>query len=328
MAPETLDENGLVAWLRTLDPQSRIGDDAAFLPAGRERAVTVDHQIEGVHFVPDLHPAVVAERLLAVNLSDLAAVGATPRWAFLAFAGPPTTDRRALLRSLAAACERHGVELSGGDLARSERLHLSLTLIGERPPRGRWLRREAARPGDGLWLSGTLGESAIGRELVARGARMTPEHSSLPPRLRLDADAGRAALAAVRRHLRPEPATRLGVELGRRRRVAAIDLSDGLSRDLDRLCRASGVGAVVEMDRLPLAPGHEALARALDRDPLRLALHGGEDYVLLFTLPAGARPPRSASVRAIGRIVEGAGAALSLRGRTETLSPEGWDHLG
>lgn len=322
------DENRLVDWLRSLDPAGPIGDDAALVTGVGDLALTVDHQIEGVHFVRGMPPELVARRLLAVNLSDLAAVGATPRWALLAFAAPRGFDRRRILEPLVEACRRYGVVLAGGDLAASERLHLSLTLVGVRPARGHWLRRDGARVGDRLWISGVLGASALGRALIARGARVGSRGIALPTGLRLAPRLRRAAREAVRHHLEPAPALELGQALGRRRRVAAIDVSDGLSRDLDRLCRASGVGALVDSESLPVAEGHTELALALGEDPLLLALHGGEDYALLFSLPANAKPPREGPpARPLGRFVRGTGARLSREGRAWPLRPAGWDHL-
>src|SRR6185436_12693499 len=126
--------------------------------------VTTDSQIEGVHFPPGLDPALVARRLLAVNLSDLAAMGAEPRHAFLALAAPPGFAHRRFFRALLAACRLQGVELAGGDLARDpHHVHAVLTLLGTRPAAGRWLRRDGARPGHRLWHGGTVGESAAGQ---------------------------------------------------------------------------------------------------------------------------------------------------------------------
>ncbi|MEO7796035.1 MAG: AIR synthase related protein, partial [Thermoanaerobaculia bacterium] len=168
-------EEGLVAWLRTATAlrsggarRTLIGDDTATLPSGQ--VVTVDQQIEGIHFPAGLAPAIVARRLLAVNLSDIAASGARPRHAFLALAAPPEFDHRAFFRALVAACDKHGIALAGGDLALSDKLHLSLTLMGERRPGDGTLAREQARAGQHLWIGGTLGESALGCELLRRGA--------------------------------------------------------------------------------------------------------------------------------------------------------------
>jgi thiamine-monophosphate kinase len=328
-----LSEERLLAWLRELaDPRHRwIGDDAALLAATGPLAVTVDHQVSGVHFVPDLDPAVAGARLVAVNLSDLAAVGARPVYAFLALAAPPEQDLKPFCRGVVRACRRAGLQLAGGDLSRGDRLSASLTVIGRRVARGRWLRRAGARPGDELWLGGTIGESALGRALLEAGAR--PRGGSLAAPRELAAELrrtrlGAAARRAVRRHLEPRPQLELGAWLARGARTAAIDLSDGFALDLDRLRRASGVGVEVETDRLPLAAGHRRLAALLGRDPWELALAGGEDYVLLFTRPPAARrPPAALGALAVGRIVETPGMRLRAGGVLQPLAPAGWDHF-
>jgi thiamine-monophosphate kinase len=333
-------EEGLVAWLRTLTGRSdarrsRIGDDTASLPGGG--VVTVDQQIQGVHFPAGLPPAVVARRLLAVNLSDLAASGARPRYAFLALAAPAGFDNRSFFRALVRACEEHGVELAGGDLALAPELHLSLTLIGERSRGSATLARDLARPGQTLWIGGTLGESALGCELLRRGARPRGNSVVLPASFSVKGGLRSAAVRAVRRHLLPTPQLELGWWLasrGRAARVAAIDVSDGLAKDLHRLCAASGVGARLDCAALRAAmPPHFAdLAARVGLDPDRLAESGGEDYVLLFTLPKRISPPRKFAALAIGEITStlgvvvddpDAGPASGLR----PLANKGWDHL-
>ena len=289
--------------------------------------MTVDHQIAGVHFPEGLDPRRAARRLLAVNLSDLAAVGARPRSAFLALAGPSERLFRGFLDGLVAACREAGVELAGGDLARTERLHASLTVTGELPPRGRWVRRDAARPGDRLWLGGTVGESAAGRLVLAAGAGVAGRGIDLPPELAAPRALARAARRAVRRHLAPRPQLELGAWLGRRRRAAAIDISDGLALDLHRLLEASRVGATLEAERLPLAERAGELAARLGRTALELALTGGEDYVLLFALAPSATPPEAAGCRAIGTVTGGRTVHLRHGGRTRRLEAAGWDHL-
>lgn len=320
-----MDEDDLLAWLRTIDPQatSAIGDDAALLEPAPEQALTVDSQIEGVHFLPGLDPAVVAERLLAVNLSDLAAVGARPELALLALSAPLDFQRRRFFRALLDAMRRHGVRLAGGDLARAPLVVASLTLLGHLPSGGRWLRRDGARPGDALWVGGTLGESALGRHLLARVGRPDP----LAAERELRSELIPAARRAIRRHLRPEPQLELGRWLSARRRVAALDLSDGLARDLPRLCRASGVGAAVEANALPVAAGSDALCIELGLDRLEMQLGGGEDYVLLFTLPTGESPPERFGCRRIGQIHEGRSLRLQDPAGERSLPAIGWDHL-
>lgn len=345
-------EDALTAWLRDrLGPGHLLGDDAAVLPElppGTRLVATVDSQIAGVHHPTDLDPALAARRLLAVNLSDAAAMGADPAWALLALSGPRDLDRRRYFDGLLAACREFGVTLAGGDLAGTEdvaigTLTLLATLPAGRPP----LLRSGARPGQAIWVAGTLGESGLGQRLLARGARMSAgmegaeqaegtEQVRLPPDLALPSELETAARRAVRRHL--DPAAHLGEQLRLGRMLAesgaegsavgaAMDLSDGLAMDLPRLCRASGAGAEIDAAALPTAPGFGDLCRRLDLDPLELALSGGEDYVLLFTLPEGTKPPDPASSGRIGTLTENPSIMMIRDGARLELRPEGWDHL-
>ncbi len=330
MSPIT-GEDRLIDWLRKQPGASLIGDDAALLPPGGPFAVTVDQQIAGVHFPSDLDPALLARRLLAVNLSDLAAMGAFPVWAFLALAAPPGFDHRRFFTALLAACRRHGLQLAGGDLARHPcAATAALTLLGAKEKSSRWLRREGASPGHDLWLGGTVGESAAGRMLIERGARSFRGDGSridLPPALESFSSLRDAARRAVRRHLRPIPQLALGRWLGTQPSGAALDVSDGVARDLHRLCRASGVGAEVEADALPFSARFIALCKAIGAAPLALALGGGEDYVLLFTLPSGLIPPAALRCRRIGTITKHRAVSLLDQGIRRDLPDLGWDHL-
>jgi len=309
-------EDRLIGWLRRQSGASGVGDDAAIIsamPAG-SFAVTVDHQIAGVHFPPDLDPAKVARRLLAVNLSDLAAMGAAPAYAFLALAAPAGFDHRKFFTALLGACRRYGVRLAGGDLARNpERLTASLTLLGTRAG-ARWIERGGARPGHALWLGGTIGESAAGRLVIERGGLQEGFSSSLQA----------AARRAVRRHLEPKPQLALGRWLADQQEGAGLDVSDGLARDLHRLCRASGAGAEVDAGALPFADRFAMLCETIGADQLALALTGGEDYVLMFTLPEGIEPGAG---RRIGRITGRRDVVLLRDGKRSPLPDLGWDHL-
>jgi thiamine-monophosphate kinase len=202
---------------------------------------------------------------------------------------------------------------------------MRLTLIGER--RGRWLRRSNARPGDRLWLGGTVGESAAGCALVSAGASFDGRRVALPRRPPLAESLARAARRAVRRHLLPVPQLELSAWLASRPRAAAIDISDGVARDLHRLCRESSVGAEVDGESLPFAPGFAELARGLGRGALDLALHGGEDYVLLFALPASEAPPAGFGATAIGVVTSGGAVRMKKGGATRPLGDLGFDHL-
>lgn len=329
MTPKvTTSEDRLIDWLRErLGQPDRLGDDAALLPASGPRTATVDSQIEGVHFPEGLDAALVARRLLAVNLSDLAAVGAAPRHALLALSARSEFDHRRFFRALLAECERHGIELAGGDLARNpQATSASLFLLGE--PVARFVGRDQARPGDRIWVGGTLGESAAGQRLLAQGARLEGRRVELPRAFRAPESLARAARRAVRRHLQPRPQLELGQRLARLPRAAAIDLSDGLAKDLPRLCRESSVGAEVDAGRLPLARGFTRLSKALDADPIDLALAGGEDYVLLFTLPADCPEAwRPSGCHPIGEIRTDGALRLMRNGTAEPWPETGWDHL-
>jgi len=322
-------EDRLIAWLRRQTRErgeDLLGDDAAVLPASAP-LVTVDQQIAGTHFPGDLAPPTVARRLVAVALSDLAAMGAEPRHAFLALTMPHRFEPRPFLTALLAACDAFGVVLAGGDLARGPVLAAALTLAGRRVARGRIVRRANARPGDAVWVGGTLGESAAGRGLVARGARIAGRGVQLPAGFPATPDLRRAAGLAVRRHLEPRPQLDLGRWLAGRRRAAAIDLSDGLAIDLHRLCRASDVGARIDASLLPLPTAFDRLAAQVGRPAVRLALAGGEDYVLLFAVPPTVRPPARFTARRIGEIVAGRRLTLEQDGSRRPLPPSGWDHL-
>jgi thiamine-monophosphate kinase len=326
--PEGSDgEDRLTGWLRRQPRTELLGDDAALLPTG-PRVTTVDSQVEGVHFLEGLDPAVVARRLLAVNLSDLAAVGAVPRYALLALSARPGFDHRRFLQALLESCGERGVRLVGGDLARSPGGTVAtLTLLGDLPHGGGFLRRRDARSGDELWVGGTLGESAAGQRLLARGARLDRDRILLPVEFRASEALARAARQAVRRHLLPQPQLDLGRRLGRLDRVAAMDLSDGLARDLPRLCRESDAGAEVEVEALPLAPAFDLLCKTLGEDPVELAMEGGEDYVLLFAVPEGGAADLPATCRRIGRMIEEKDLRRVRNGRVEPWPSGGWDHL-
>ncbi|MEM9552882.1 MAG: thiamine-phosphate kinase [Acidobacteriota bacterium] len=340
-------EDDLVDWLRArtaggrgasgdVEAGSPIGDDCAFLVPGlldgraSELAATTDQQIEGVHFLPGVEQPVVARRLLAVNLSDLAAVGARPAWALVALALPPGLEPRPFLDAFIDAAADFGVELVGGDVARAERFAATATLLGLRRAPGAFRRRDEARVGDSLWLGGSVGEAALGLALQHLGAHLDGTVVHLPPGLDRDLDSAAqrdAARRAVRRHLAPRPQLELGAWLAEQPRAAVIDVSDGLARDLHRLCRASGVGAALEAEHLPLAPQAAELARRIERDAFHDALGGGEDYVLLFTLPAGIEPPTRHGARRVGRIVAEPAVELVRGARRELLPPTGFDHL-
>ena len=298
-----------------------IGDDCALLSLkpGEELAVTTDLSIEGRHFRLDWHPPEsVGHRTLARGLSDLAAMGARPVAAFLSLGLPRklTTGRTGsrvwvdrFLDGLLELAKQHNVALAGGDLAESPVAVADIVLTGV-APRGKALLRSGARPGDRIYVTGTLGGAAA--ELEALGAS---------PRRFVKATSGEG----IWPHLYPQPRVAQGLWLRQRgMATAAMDLSDGLSTDLTHLCEASGVAAEVEAGALPL------LAKAT----LVQALHGGEDYELLFTAPPKARVPAvigGVPITSIGRILrmQGRRSRVTLIGENgpEPLEARGWEHF-
>lgn len=291
------------------------GDDCALTAPrpGRLLVSKVDELVEGVHFGPAFRPEEIGHKALAVALSDLAAAGSIPRWFLVALALPARIDDRLLARvarGMAALASRSGVILVGGNLTRAGALSLTVTTLGEVRPEEA-LRRSGAEAGDELWVTGTLGDAALGLRLLAAGRPKRPT-------------------GAVRAQLAPEPRLAIGAVAGRYA-SAAIDLSDGLLQDLGHLCERSGVGAEVDAVALPLS---KELRRRAGDDALGLALAGGEDYELLFTVPkARVAGLRRAAGRAgvpftrIGRIVAGGGIRVLGPGGTELPLParRGWD---
>ena len=255
-----------------------VGDDAALVrpSAGAVLAVSTDTLNEGVHFFAATEAAALGHKALAVNLSDLAAMGATPRWATLALALPHSEE--AWLADFAqgffALAERFGVDLIGGDTTRGP-LSINVTVIGELPE-GRALRRDAARAGDDIWVSGALGGAALGLALQ-RGQL---------------ALASAPAQAVAQRLQRPEPRVVLGERL-RELAHAAIDVSDGFAADLGHVLECSRVAAVIEYARLPRDPAFSDLSRdqAMRELERRCVLAGGDDYELVFTADPSRRAP-------------------------------------
>jgi thiamine-monophosphate kinase len=298
-----------------------IGDDCAVLrlKPEEELAVTTDLSISGQHFRLDWHPPeVIGHRSLARGLSDIAAMGARPVAAFLSLGlqrdltAPAWIDR--FLDGFFELADRHEVPLAGGDLAESPIAIADIVMLGA-TPRGKALRRSGAKPGDGLYVTGVLGGAAAGLKLLGkRGAGTTAA-----PRIRAR---DQESLAP---HLWPEPRIAQGLWLrGRGKATAAIDVSDGLSTDLDHLCRESGVAAEVDAEALPLARGAT----------LHQALHGGEDYELLFTAKPGMKIPSGIAgvpITRIGRIVKkssGRSRVILIKdSRREPLERHGWEHF-
>jgi thiamine-monophosphate kinase len=306
-------EAQIVARVRQLF-SSRIGDDAAIVD---DRVYTTDLLVEGVDFTQATPPRLIARKSLAVNLSDLAAMGSKPSYALLALVVPdwaqPALDE--MLVAYAEAAREYGIEIIGGDLSRGDKLTIAITAVGTIATRA--LLRSGARPGDRIYLSRPIGGSATGLTLLQR------EGASYAQREFID--------SAIRRHLDPEPEIALGLALAAIPQVTAcIDVSDGLSTDLHHLCEASGFGAELEKERIPIFPDLMAHARTLGIDVRDAVLHGGEEYALLFTSSlrefelstALGRP-----VYAIGRITRERDILLKEDGVARELPARGWDHF-
>jgi thiamine-monophosphate kinase len=320
-------ETEFVNWLRRHAPRAGgrvklgIGDDAALVKVaqGNELILTSDLSIEDVHFRRDLHPPRSAgHRALARALSDVAAMGGQPRFALVSLAlsqGTPRAWVEEFYEGVFGLARRFDVTVIGGDTAVFDgKITADLVLAGE-VARGKALLRAGARPGDALYVSGWPGRSALGLELLRSGR----------------AQAGGRPAASVTAHLYPQPRCGLGRFLAEHLLAsAAIDISDGLALDASRLLEASGVGVRLWANRLPLPENPPGTDPEL---PLELALFGGEDYELLFTVPPRkvARLPRKVggvSLTRIGEIRRRRGLTLVLpTGEEVSLAPRGYDHF-
>ena len=296
-----------------------VGDDAALLQPrpGRQLILTCDWFLEGSHFLRDKHPPeAIGWKCLARAVSDVAAMGGEPRCFLLSLAFPKTHTGKWLdgfLRGLARAQRRFHCQLAGGDTTRNDKILINVTVIGE-VPAGRAVLRSGAKPGDLIFVSGRLGAAELGLRALRSGR---PD--------------GRRKSRWVKKHLYPEPRLALGSWLsGKRLATAMMDLSDGLSTDLTRLCTASGVGARIAIDKVPKV----ALPKGKGQthfDVTELALHGGDDYELLFT----SRPRQAARMPSafqglmlscIGEITRDPQIMLvGPAGHEEKIAPRGWD---
>jgi thiamine-monophosphate kinase len=286
-----------------------IGDDCAVLnlPRGHELLVTTDFSLEGVHFRREWHPAdSVGHRCLARGLSDIAAMGGTPHSAFLSLALPPELPQKwvdEFIRGFLKLARRYSVTLAGGDTAQSPNGILADIIVVGSVPAGKAVLRSGAHLGNIIYVSGTLGASVATLQKLRNGKKLwTAQHA---------------------RHFYPDPRTTLGRYLREKKLASAmIDTSDGLSTDLRHICDESNVGAVVEQAALP------AVA---DPDGLQFALHGGEDYELLFTAPSNRRIPRTIAgvpITRIGTITRSRQIKLQTPdGKSQPLPPGGWQHF-
>jgi thiamine-monophosphate kinase len=290
----------------------RLTDDAALLtpPAGMELVVTKDAISEGIHFIGSEDPALIARKLLRTNLSDLAAKGAAPWVYFLAVMVPRTTPPDWFARfadGLATDQREFGIQLAGGDTTATQSgISLSLTAIGC-VPSGQMLRRNGARAGDIIVVSGTLSDSALGlRSLQGTLPEIGGEQRSF----------------LQSRYLLPQPRMTLGLQL-RALANACMDISDGLVQDLGHLCKTSGCGAIIEVDKLPISPAAKETYRIYPQLG-HLPLNGGDDYELLFTVPAEKASRLPEGCTAIGRVTEGSRIALLDAGGGSVH----WPHAG
>jgi thiamine-monophosphate kinase len=268
-----------------------------------ELSVTTDTLVEGRHFLPNAEPRALGHKALAVNLSDLAASGARPRWFLLALSLPAADEKwlAPFSEGLFALAAAHGAELVGGDTTRGPQVTITITAIGE-VPAGMALTRAGAKPGDDVWVSGALGGAAL--------ALVHPE----------------LAQAARRLH-EPQPRVALGQRL-RGLASACIDVSDGFAADLGHILERSGVGALVKFDSIPRDP---SLGNVGDEDLVRrCVLSGGDDYELLFTAPRQHRSAVEAlrDVSRVGEIVSGKGLRILDAQGNEVVHQGGFDHFG
>ncbi len=291
-----------------------IGDDCAILriPTGHEALVTTDFSLEGIHFRRDWHPPdAIGHRCLARGLSDIAAMGGIPLAAFLSLALPENLPQKwvdEFMRGLLRLAKQHDVSLAGGDTAQSpSRVMADIIVLGSTPP-GKAIRRSGARPGDKIYVTGTLGGAAAALEMQRAGKKLHPR--SFP------------------HYFYPEPRVRIGKYLREHSLASAmIDSSDGLSTDLAHICEESGVGAEIDAKLIPRA----TIGKSSRRVDMNFALHGGEDYELIFSArPEKRVPARIAGVQVteIGHILKSKKVILiDATGERKELNPEGWEHF-
>jgi thiamine-monophosphate kinase len=325
--PKTLNENTLVREIERSFPSAGnrvlrfgIGDDAAlFQPkTGHELVLTCDWFLEGSHFLRDKHPPdSVGWKCLARAVSDIAAMGGEPRCFLLSLALPASASEgwlHGFLKGLKRASKKLCCELAGGDTTRRDDILINVTVVGE-VAKKRAVFRSGARLGDVIYVSGHLGQAELGLRLLRSGATKSVPHARW-----------------MQRHLYPEPRLALGRWLAAKRiATSMIDISDGLSTDLGRLCDSSRVGALLQSAQFPVVQVPQRL-RSKIGDPLELALHGGDDYELLFTVGSGTLPEipwdfQGLRISPIGRITAGSKVAWhdEKTNTSKLLRPGGWD---
>lgn len=292
-----------------------IGDDCASvrIPAGHEALITTDFSLEGVHFVRKMQPAAsIGHRCLLRGLSDIAAMGGVPLAAFLSLALPGTltqawTDE--FLRGLLDLARAFKVTLAGGDTAKSPGKILADIVVLGSVPKGKAILRSGARPGDRIYVTGSLGGAATTLRTLIEGRKKSISSKDLD------------------KYSYPTPRLEVGRILREKSLASAmIDISDGPSTDLSHLCQESGVGAEINADAIPRA----RYGKLQETVEIHTALHVGEDYELLFTAPRSKRVPTliaNVPVTEIGRIVRGRGMVLASHNKSQKLIPKGWEHF-
>lgn len=310
-----------------------IGDDAAVLKSftGTDVVISTDLLVESIDFRRDTtRPNQLGHKALAVSLSDIAAMGARPRWALLSIGVPGSIwDSRFLdefYEGFFQLADRFGVKLIGGDLSRTpEKIVINSIAIGECLLE-REVFRSGANPGDQIYVTGFLGDAAAGLRLIERGARLHVENSTQADTNSID--------HLLLRHLQPEPRVGWGLMIGEHQLATAmIDISDGLSSDLNHLCDESKVGALVDASSIPIDKLVTEICGRRALDPLMLALHGGEDFELLFTVnPENlSKLPKRVDgipITRIGEIKEAShGVQIAEGSKVWKLEPGGWEHF-
>lgn len=310
-----------------------IGDDAAVFRSspGKETVITVDLLVEDVDFRRTTTPPyLLGHKALAVSLSDIAAMGARPLWSLVSIGVPEDVWQTDFVERLYDGwmdlANRYGVQLIGGDTSRTnERIVIDSIVVGECSA-GLAVKRTGATAGDHIYVTGSLGAAAAGLRLIERGAHLAEQNLGDEDSQKLD--------HVLLRQLRPEPRVGWGIVLGEERLATAmIDLSDGLSSDINHLCAASNVGALIDASLLPIDERVVELCGRRALDPLQLALHGGEDFELLFTVKPEnvAQLPRrvdGVEIKRIGQIASASdGVKISEGTRVWDLRPGGWKHF-
>jgi thiamine-monophosphate kinase len=310
-----------------------IGDDAAVIrnTGGKETVITADLLVEDVDFRrTTTPPCLLGHKALAVSLSDIAAMGARPLWSLISIGVPDDVWQTDFVErfydGLLELANRYGVQLIGGDTSRTtDKIVIDSVVAGECTT-GMSVMRSGANPGDKIFVTGSLGAAAAGLRLIERGAHLAEQNLADDDSQKLD--------HVLLRQLRPDPRVGWGMVLGQERLATSmIDLSDGLSSDLNHLCAASGAGALIDSSLLPIDSRVIELCGRRALDPLQLALHGGEDFELLFSVKPGdeKRLPRrvdGVEIKQIGEITSGhEGVKISEGPRIWELKPGGWKHF-